>query len=67
MIIKEINQARLAAKGGWWTYVSRDNRIRIKGYGTWIQRLEHDNSVYSGPMDCTVKEFKDFLLGWFGE
>ena len=31
------------------------------GYGTWVQRLKVDDTIHSGSMDVSVKEFKEFL------
>lgn len=59
----EINKKRLEAKGNWWWFTEGD--IRVKGYGTWVQRIEYPHNgriVHGGStMDISVKEFKAFL------
>ena len=61
--IKIINVLRLENKGGWYQWCGEVNnhRVTLKGYGTWVQRLTIDNTIHSGNMDVSVKEFKEFL------
>lgn len=64
-IKNDINQARKQAKGQWWTYVNYKEKVSVKGYKTWIQRIQFIQNerkiTTSGPIDCSVKQFKDFL------
>ena len=61
--IKTVNTLRLENKGRWyqWCGEVNDYDISLKGYGTWVQRLKVDDTNYSGNMNVSVKEFKEFL------
>ena len=61
--IKTINALRLENKGKWYQWCGEVNNhdVSLKGYGTWVQRLEVDGVIYGGNMDVSVKEFKEFL------
>ena len=61
--IKTVNTLRLDNKGGWyqWCGEVNDYDVSLKGYGTWVQRLKVDDTIHSGNMDVSVKEFKEFL------
>ena len=61
--IKTVNTLRLENKGRWyqWCGEVNDYDISLKGYGTWVQRLKVGDTIHSGNMDISVKEFKEFL------
>jgi hypothetical protein len=61
--IETINKLRLGNKNKWYFYIGAVNgySVQLKGYNTWIQAIHVDNMKASGPMDCTVKDFKEFL------
>ena len=61
--IKTINTLRLENKGSWYQWCGEVNNrnVTLKGFGTWVQRLKVDDTIHSGNMDVSVKEFKEFL------
>ena len=61
--IKTVNLLRLENKSGWYQWCGEVNNrnVSLKGYGTWVQRLKVDDTIYGGNMDVSVKEFKEFL------
>ena len=61
--IKTINALRLENKGSWYQWCGEVNNhyVSLKGYGTWVQRLTVDDTIHSGNMEVSVKEFKEFL------
>ena len=61
--IKTVNALRLENKGSWYQWCGEVNNcdVALKGYGTWVQRLKVDDTIYGGNMDVSVKEFKEFL------
>ena len=61
--IKTVNTLRLDNKGRWYQWCGEVNNyeVSLKGYGTWVQRLKVDDTIYGGNMDISVKEFKEFL------
>lgn len=62
--IKTVNALRLSSEGKWYQWCGEVNnqRVTLKGYGTWVQRLTIDNNtIHSGNMNVSVKEFKEFL------
>ena len=61
--IKTINTLRLENKGNWYQWCGEVNNhyVSLKGYGTWVQRLTVDDTIHSGNMEVSVKEFKEFL------
>ena len=61
--IKTINALRLENKGNWYQWCGEVNNynVSLKGYGTWVQRLKVDDTIHSGNMEVSVKEFKEFL------
>ena len=61
--IKTVNALRLKNKGGWYQWCGEVNNrdVSLKGYSTWVQRLKVDDTIHSGNMDVSVKEFKEFL------
>jgi hypothetical protein len=64
-VIKEINNLRKASSG-WYSYTTalRGKPLTIKGYHTWIQRIEYDGWKESGIADISVKQFKLQLFHW---
>jgi len=63
--IKSINKLRRNSKDKWyyWSEFVDGSHFYIKGYNTWIQKLEttRDRITYSTNMECSVKEFNKFL------
>ena len=61
--IKTINALRLENKGSWyqWCVEVNNRKVSLKGYVTWVQRLTVDDTIHSGNMEVSVKEFKEFL------
>ena len=61
--IKTVNALRLDNKGRWYQWSGKVNNydVSLKGYGTWVQRLKVDDTIHSGNMEVSVKEFKEFL------
>ena len=61
--IKTINALRLENKGQWyqWQGVVNGKQVTLKGYSTWMQRLNVDGISHSSGMDISVREFKEFL------
>ena len=61
--IKTVNASRLENKGCWYQWCGEVNNrdVSLKGYSTWVQRLKVDDTIHSGNMDVSVKEFKEFL------
>ena len=77
-IIRDINKRRKQVKSAWYTasytfYEDSDRKLclAVKGFNTWIQRLQltvtlSDNTVMlivyvSSPMDIKVAEFNEWL------
>ncbi len=62
--VKGVNDMRKANKDKWymWKGEVRGTLIRLKGFNTWIQRIEIGAITDSGPMDCSVKSFKEYLF-----
>ena len=60
------NQQRRDNKDQWIFLMERVNGkfVNYKAYNTWIQVLKIEDCPYklSGPMDCKVKDFTNFLL-----
>ena len=61
--IKTVNALRNSNKGSWyqWCGEVNNNYVSLKGFGTWVQRLNVGDTIYGGNMDISVKEFKEFL------
>lgn len=61
--VKTINTLRLENKNKWYQWQGEVNgkQVALKGYNTWVQRLNVDNITYGSSMDIGVKEFKEFL------
>lgn len=58
-----VNFERRKAKGSWyqWGGVVNGKSVVLKAYRTWVQVLRVEGLSSTGPMDCTVKAFKEFL------
>lgn len=60
--IKRLNQLRRISKGWYELHDYVDNQfVKVKAYKTWVQILDVDGIKDSGPMDCTVKQFNEYL------
>ena len=61
--IKTVNALRLDNKSRWYQWCGEVNNrnVALKGFGTWVQRLNVGDTIYGGNMDVSVKEFKEFL------
>lgn len=61
--VKEINTIRLSNKDKWFTWSGMVNgyEVSLKAFNTWVQVINVGMVKESGPMDCTPKEFKQFL------
>lgn len=61
--VVDVNETRKRVGKNWWQWggVVEGKLVRMKGYGTWVQRLEHAGCVDSGPLDCSVRDFLAFL------
>ena len=61
--IKTINALRLENKVKWYQWQGEVNgkQVALKGYNTWVQRLNVGGISHSSGMDISVKEFKEFL------
>ena len=47
----------------WWSGIVEGKEVLLKAHGTWVQLAEVDGVKSTGPMDCSVKDFKIFLRG----
>ena len=63
LFIHAVNTERKQNKGKWWTFIGHceNKEVKIKGFNTWIQRMEFDGCTDAGPMDCSVKVFNEYL------
>ena len=61
--IKTVNALRLENKRSRYQWCGEVNsrNVSLKGYGTRVQRLKVDDTIHSGNMEVSVKEFKEFL------
>lgn len=60
-IVEACDRERKAAKGGWWTYIQPSGGVRVKGYGTWCQRVIAGSIIGDTSMNATVKQMKQEL------
>lgn len=61
---KMINKKRLDNKDKWVVVqeLVGECLVVVKFYNTWIQLMYiNDGAKYSGPMDCSVTEFRKFI------
>lgn len=69
--LKKVNAERLANKGRWVNGTEQVNGVKvgIKAFDTWVQVMQigergAPNSIRSsGPMDCSVADYKAFIAG----
>ena len=62
-LIKHLNMLRQSNTNAWVFFAGfcDDIKIQYKAYGTWVQRLEIDNTVCSCCADISVKDYISFL------
>ena len=62
--VNTINNLRLSSKKNWYVWSGEVNGVPIslKGFGTWIQRLETPVFTDGSPMDLSVDAFKKYLF-----
>ena len=60
-LTRAADDRRKESKGGWWQYVCSGAGVQLKGYGTWVQIARIGEVKDSGPMDCSVKDFRLYL------
>ncbi len=61
--VMTINKLRLLNKDKWifWAGFVNGYEVSLKSFNTWIQVINVGMVKDSGPMDCSVSEFKEFL------
>ena len=61
--VHDANLVRRDNKDKWWAWRGYVNGqcVTIKAYNTWVQRMEVDGMVSSGPQDTCVSDFKSFI------
>jgi len=61
--VKLINETRKKNKDQWYYLIVnfKGHELELKGYNTWLQRLNIDGIDFSFPMGKSVKDFKDEL------
>jgi len=61
--VHDVNLVRRNNKNSWWTWrgVVNGESVTIKAYNTWVQRMDVDGMVSSGPHECSVGEFSKFV------
>jgi hypothetical protein len=62
--VTEINTLRRDNKNEWYFWNGKvcNSNVRLKGYNTWIQRIEVNGIKGGSPMEMKVKDFKNWLL-----
>ena len=62
--VTEINSLRLSSKKNWYVWGGEVNGVSVslKGFGTWIQRLETPVFTDGSPMDLSIAAFKQYLF-----
>lgn len=63
-IVEDINDIRKMSKNEWYYYTSVKFGIKLKAFGTWIQRIERGQFQDGSPMGMTVIGFKNWLANW---
>ncbi len=58
-----INKLRISNKDKWvsWSGLVNGYEVSLKSFNTWIQVINVGMVKDSGPMDCSIAEFKEFL------
>lgn len=64
ILVEDINRVRKNHKDQWWYYHDKVFNIKLKGFNTWIQRIERKNYIDGSPMEMSVKQFKEWLTDW---
>ncbi len=61
--VDTINKLRKENKDNWysWSGMVNGQYVKLKGFNTWIQRIEVGVITDSGIPDISVKNFKEFL------
>ena len=61
--IKTVNSVRLQNKDKWywWTGTVNGKSVELKAYNTWLQIFRIDGVNYSGQMDISVKQLKQYM------
>jgi hypothetical protein len=63
--IELVNNRRKSNKGQWVQVIESVNGkvVQYKAFNTWVQILKIQDCEYklSGPMDCSVLKYKEFL------
>lgn len=56
-----INDLRRKNKDRWYYYFDNELGIELKGFNTWLQKLDIKGVDYASPMGMKVKDFKEYL------
>jgi hypothetical protein len=61
--LKKINKDRKANKDKWLFTMEEVEgcQVAVKSFNTWVQIMHSNGVKYSGPMDCSVKQFNAVL------
>ncbi len=61
--ITSINKLRLFNKDKWvyWHGIVNGYEVSLKSFNTWVQIITVALVQDSGPIDCSVSQFKEFL------
>ena len=61
--IKSIIKLKNGNKNKWYTFVGEVEgmKVKIKGYGTWLQIFNVDGTDYGNSSETSVKGFKELL------
>lgn len=61
--VMTINKLRLLNKDKWvsWAGLVNGYEVSLKSFNTWVQIIHVGMVKDSGPMDCSIAEFKEFL------
>ena len=63
-IVKDVNDVRKQSRDTWYIYEYKPLGLKLKGYKTWIQRIELGNFIDGSPMNMPVTKFKEWLTDW---
>ena len=67
-VVQDINKARKAARGSWYTFLktytygARSIDVRIKGYKTWLQVFSINGIIHSSGADISVSELEHNII-----
>ena len=61
--VKDINGLRKKLKNQWyyWQGIVDGKNVSLKGFNTWIQRIQIDNIKAGSPMKQSVRQFNAYL------